>query len=273
MSLNLSFLIPFLIAIIILETRAQTRPPNQITPPPTTPQAGGPSTLQRPQPGNNPQSQQTFTNNPASASSTTPVATNLNPGLEGVNSLTDPDGTLKATVQAVSREYNQMTELVKQFRIAAFIPLSSQQTLAQESFLESLSPEQRVIFDNHVKYLILTPTQRAKERDFMSSFVTPKVKVANQAGFDAVKRDLLPEAQRDFDPAEGMKNMGLTTDQQRRFRNGVQRYLANPSARLEAEQATMPSNAQRRLLSNSSSNLVPLLTLSITFLSCFIILS
>ncbi|KAH9814148.1 secreted protein [Melampsora americana] len=265
MSLNFSLLILTLTASMMLKTIAQTRPANQMIP-----QAGGASTLQRPQLGGNPQSQQAFSNNLPQTAAT---VTNINPGLDGVNSLLDADGTLRSNVQSTSREERQLEETVNQFRISSSNQFSNQQLSLQQSFYESLTPDQKTIFDNKVKYLTLTPAQRLKEREFMSSFVTPKVKVANQAGFDAVKRDLLPEAQRDFDPAEGMKNLALTTDQQRRFRDAVQRYLANPSARLEAESATMPPPNQRRFQSNGPSNLVPISTLIIAFLSCFIIIS
>lgn len=42
-----------------------------------------------------------------------------------------------------------------------------------------------------------------------ASFVAPRIKEANQAGYEAIKRELLPQAQRDFDSSEGIQNMIL----------------------------------------------------------------
>ncbi|KAG0141053.1 hypothetical protein CROQUDRAFT_674313 [Cronartium quercuum f. sp. fusiforme G11] len=190
----------------------------------------------------------------------------VNPGLDALSALSSQDGTLRASTPA-SREEMQVEELVRQLRISSTIQLAPLQMASQTAFYDSLSPEQRIILENKMKVLELTPTQRGLERDYMSSFVMPRVKAANQAGFDSVKRNLLPEAQRDFDPSQGMRTLNLTPDQQRQFREGVQHYMAFPSARAEAEQA----QPRRRTFSGTPERNVPVATILLSLLSCLLI--
>lgn len=60
------------------------------------------------------------------------------------------------------------------------------------------------LFNSHSK----TKTKK-NTIPIQASFVAPRIKAANQAGYEAIKRELLPQAQRDFDSSEGIQNMIL----------------------------------------------------------------
>ncbi|PLW05834.1 hypothetical protein PCANC_26803 [Puccinia coronata f. sp. avenae] len=140
-------------------------------------------------------------------------------------------------------------ELITQLKAASKMKLSSHQLGNQTIFLNSLTPEQRIILESKMKSLTLTPTQVQLERNYLATFVSANDKMAHQAGFEAIKKTLTPEAQRAFDPSEGMKSLELTDDQKYMYEEGSREYLEDPGARNQSGAAQKSGHRGRLLVS------------------------
>ncbi|KNZ52724.1 uncharacterized protein VP01_346g8 [Puccinia sorghi] len=141
-------------------------------------------------------------------------------------------------------------ELINQLKAASKMKLSTHQLGNQTIFLNSLTPEQKMILESRMKTLSLTATQIQLERNYLATFVSERDKMAHQAGFEAIKKTLTPEAQRAFDPSEGMKSLQqLTEEQKYLYQEGSREFLEDPGTRLQAAASHLSALASPLLIS------------------------
>ncbi|KAA1070388.1 hypothetical protein PGT21_010646 [Puccinia graminis f. sp. tritici] len=176
--------------------------------------------------------------------------TTSTPSVENFDSSATPDiAQLVATekfngdIQINAQDDLKAVELINQLRAASKLKLSNHQLGNQTIFLNSLTAEQKAILDSKIKSLTLTPTQLQLERNYLSTFVSDSDRMAHQAGFDAIKRFLTPEAQRGFDPSEGMKSLQLTENQKYLYEEGSREYLEDPGMRNQSGPSLQSSHS------------------------------
>ncbi|MBW0469116.1 hypothetical protein O181_008831 [Austropuccinia psidii MF-1] len=175
------------------------------------------------------------------------VTNGSNPGLQGAWNLSSLDLFNKG-VEDVVPDDPAVKDLIKQLQITSGSTLSPEQNASQQNFMNSLNPNQKMILEGKTKTLNLTSDQLKLQRTYMASFVMPRAKAANQAGFEAIKKTLTPDIQRLFEPSEGMKNLKLDRAQTIAFEKAVKDYLDDPNPQAEMEQA----NRRLNLVSYSS---------------------
>ncbi|OAV88894.1 hypothetical protein PTTG_08793, partial [Puccinia triticina 1-1 BBBD Race 1] len=131
-------------------------------------------------------------------------------------------------IQVNAQDDLKAQELINRLRAASKMKLNSHQLGNQTVFLNSLTAEQKMILEGKMRSLALTPTQLQLEANYLGNFVSATDKMAHQAGFDAIKKYLTPEAQRGFDASEGMKSLILTDEQKYRYEEGSREFLEDP---------------------------------------------
>ncbi|KAH9442198.1 hypothetical protein KEM48_005373 [Puccinia striiformis f. sp. tritici PST-130] len=158
------------------------------------------------------------------------LSTDNNNFLPNFNRLIEAE-RFNAGIQVNQVDELKTIELIDQLKSASRMKLSAHQLGNQTIFLNSLTPEQKLILESKLKTLSLTPTQVQLERNYLGTFVSQTDKMAHQAGFDAVKKLLTPEVQRSFDAAEGMKSLQLTDEQKYMYEEGSREFLEDPGMR------------------------------------------